>query len=76
MFLNVPSNLLGHALRLLSNRLCDALQVQTKTPTREICRVMTFTIEIEPRSPFGTDKDERRADAEALAIEIAQLDGV
>jgi len=37
---------------------------------------MTFTIEIEPRSPFGTDKDERRADAEARALEIAQLDGV
>src|ERR1700736_1353569 len=38
--------------------------------------VMTFTVEIEPRSPFGTDKEERLADAAALANEIAQLDGV
>jgi hypothetical protein len=37
---------------------------------------MTFTIRIEPRSPFGTDKGERRADAEALALEIARLGGV
>jgi hypothetical protein len=37
---------------------------------------MTFTIEIQPRSPFGTDRDERLADAESLAKEIAQLDGV
>jgi hypothetical protein len=37
---------------------------------------MTFTIKIRPRSPFGTDKEEKVADAKVLAAEIEQLDGV
>lgn len=37
---------------------------------------MTFTIDIAPRSSFGTDKDEQFSDGKAFADEIANLDGV
>src|SRR6516225_1500819 len=37
---------------------------------------MTFTIQIQPGSPFGADKDERLSDARLLASEVGQLEGV